>query len=368
PAIPMLAPLHPIGSFTRLFSYTQLVLSELFGSSLGVFRLSGAIFGALTVGATYGLARLLLDRRTAWMAALLLAVFPPHIHMSRIAINNVADPLFGVLALAFLVLALQTRRRLYYVLAGAMLGLLPYFYEGGELLYPPLLLIWAALLAFNRDTLRGMGWMLLAALPLALPVYYTSISYDLPLFTRLDEANAGGYYFLELLLSPNGMAQVNDYLRERLLPPLLHYVHAPDTSLFYSGQTALILPLLVPLFLLGLVHALRRRSGWLLVLWVLLTALGNSLILFNNWTARFVVVMPAIAILCAVGLRYTWEMVWGEGERYLTPCAASPLHTWRGDFKSIFAPLSSLWRGAGGEVSAFLSLRGSSRVFLRDCA
>ena len=357
PAIPMLAPLHSIGSFTRLFSYTQLVLSDIFGSSLAVFRLAGVLFGVLTVGATYGLARLLFDRRTAWVAGVLLATFPPHIHMSRIGINNVADPLFGVLALVFFVLGLRTRRRLYTVLVGVMLGFLPYFYEGGELLYPPLLLLWAGILAFNRDTrpsLRGIGWMLLAALVLALPVYYTSISYDLPLFTRLDEASAGGNYFLKLLMSPNGMAQVSDYLRERLLPPLLHYVHAPDPSLFYSGQTALILPPLVVLFLLGLAHALRRRSGLLLVLWVLATVLGNSLIFFNNWTARFVVVMPAIAILCAVGWRYTWAMVWPVN---LTP-NPSP-QTGEGSKQALESPSPLIEKGRfpRGEVSVFLPLR-----------
>jgi hypothetical protein len=316
PVLPLLASMNSNASFTRLFAYFQLVLSELFGSNLFVFRLAGVIFGTLTVGATYWLARLLFDRRTALIAALLLSVFPPHIHMSRIGINNIADPLFGVLALAFFVLALQTRLRLYYVLSGAMLGLLTYFYEGGELLYPPLLLAWAVVLAFSRDkkpSLWGMGWVLLTALLLALPVYLTYLSYDLPLFTRLDKAGAGGDYFLELLTSPNGLGRLADYFRKQLLPPLLHYVHAPDGSVFYGGQTALILPPLVPLFLLGLAHGLRRRNGVLLVLWVLATALGNSLIVPSDWTARFVVVMPAIAMVCAVGLRYTWAMLGLEG-------------------------------------------------------
>lgn len=312
PYVPLTSPMHPMASASRLFPFVQLVLSDIFGSTLTVFRLGAVLFGVLTVGAAYGLARLLFDHRIAWTAALLLAVFPPHIHMSRIGIYNIADPLFGVLALACFTQAVQTRRRLYFVLAGVNLGLLPYVYEGGELLFPPLLLLWAGLLAFNRNTrssLRGIGWMLLVALLLALPVYYATVSYGMPLFTRLDDASAGGGYLREVLLEPGGMSRLMEFFSQRLLPPLLHYVHAPDPSLFYSGQTALILPPLVPLFLLGLVHALRRGNGALLVLWVLLTALGNSLILHNNWTARFVVVMPAIAILCALGLRCTWEMV-----------------------------------------------------------
>src|SRR5690606_40187191 len=103
----------------------------------------------------------------------------------------------------------------------------------------------------------------------------------------------------------------------------------------------------VPLFLLGLVHALRRRSGWLLVLWVLLTALGNSLILFNNWTARFVVVMPAIAILCAVWLRCTWEMVWGRGEIPHPLRSVPSPYMARGLQKHLCSPLQFVERGRG---------------------
>jgi len=312
PAVPLAAPIHPTNSFTRLFTYMQMILSDVFGSSLGMFRFASAICGALTAGALYGLARMLFDRRTAFIAAILLAVLPPHIHLSRSGINNIVDPLFGVLALSFFARGVQTRSRLDYALAGFMLGLLPYFYEGGELLFPPLVLLWALLLALGRGprpSLRGVGWMLLVALGLALPVYYTNLSYDLPVFTRLNDASAGRDYLLAVLIAPNGFEHLGTFLSQRLLPPLLHYVHSPDTSLFYGGETALLLPWLVPLFLLGLFHALRHTSSALLTVWVLVTALGNSLILYPDWTARFVVAMPAVTLLCAVGLRYTLPLL-----------------------------------------------------------
>jgi hypothetical protein len=114
------------------------------------------------------------------------------------------------------------------------------------------------------------------------------------------------------LIAPNGLSNLLIYWKERILPAVLHYVHAPDASLFYSGDTALILPYLVPPFLLGIVHSLRRARGILLLLWLVLTVLGNSLIVYNNWTARFVVVMPAVAILCTLGLRYTLPVFAGQ--------------------------------------------------------
>lgn len=73
------------------------------------------------------------------------------------------------------------------------------------------------------------------------------------------------------------------------------------------GIPPLILSHFVPLFLLGVGHALSRPrpSGMLLLLWVALTILGNSTILQSAWSARFVVVFPALVIFMAVGLIYT---------------------------------------------------------------
>lgn len=315
PQAPMLAPLHATASSTRMFPYVQLVLSDIFGSSLTMFRMGAVVFGVLTVMLTYGLARVLFDRKTALAAGVLLAMFPPHIHMSRIGIYNIADPVFGLAALIGFAAALRERRRVYYVFAGVMLGALPYFYEGGELLYPALLVAWAVYLWVagpQKPSRRGMLWLALAAVLVAAPVYFTSLTYHLPLFTRFDDTNLGGDFWLPVLLAPNGLNTLLLYWKERILPAVLHYMHAPDASLFYSGDTALILPYLVPPFFLGIVHALRRPRAVLLLMWLVLTVLGNSLIVYNNWTARFVVVMPAVAILCAVGLRYTLPVLAGE--------------------------------------------------------
>src|SRR5690606_27829994 len=118
---------------------------DILGHNLTGLRIFSAVFGTLTVPALYLLARELFDRRTALLAALLLATFPPHIHFSRLGLNNIADPLFGVLALAFLVRGLKRGGLRDYALSGVMLGLTQYFYEGGKLLYPLLFGAWLLL-------------------------------------------------------------------------------------------------------------------------------------------------------------------------------------------------------------------------------
>lgn len=308
----LLTPMHYTSSFPRIFSFLQQVASDVFGSSLGTIRLVSAMFGTLTIPSLYLLARWSFDRETALAAAVFLATFPPHVHMSRIGINNIADPLFGVLALAFLVRAIQTRCRLYDALAGAMLGLLPYFYEGGELLFPPLVavwLTWMAVAGWKHPAGRGVLWMWATAAVVAMPVYYTLAANQEPLLSRLFARNLGEDFWASLLLG--GLPELRAFFRVQIMPPLLHYFHAPDASTFYGGETALVLPYLVPLFFLGIFHTLWRLRGvgLLPVLWVLLTALGNSLIYDSAWTARFVVVLPCVALLLGVGLRYTLPML-----------------------------------------------------------
>jgi hypothetical protein len=319
PFSPLLMPVHIIPSFTRVFPYIQMVLSDLLGSSWAVLRLTSAIFGALTVPALYFLARELFDRPTAWVAAAFLATFPPHIHMSRIAINNIADPLCGVLALGFLVRALKTQDRLWYMLAGAMLGWLAYFYEGGELLYPALVLAWLVWLTMAgplRPDRRGVAWMVGVMLLVAMPTYAVTIGQDAPMFTRLTEHGMDDDYWTDILTGEDGLYYLQQFFRQKIMPPLLHYIHKPDASIFYGGETALVLPWLVPLFFLGVYRAMwrPRGGGMLLLLWIVLTALGNSLIQSSAWTARFVVAMPGIVLLmawgvCAVVRERRWLLV-----------------------------------------------------------
>jgi 4-amino-4-deoxy-L-arabinose transferase-like glycosyltransferase len=323
--VALLQPIHFINAFSYIYSYIERIFSDLFGSNLGVFRLTSAMFGALTVPATYWLARELFDRPTAWLAALFLTTFPPHIHFSRIGINNIVDPLFGVLAIASLVHALKhplsqdkkahrLRAMPYYALAGMMLGLLPYFYEGGELLYPMLIMIWLVgilIFAQPKPNRWGLMWLLVGFVIIAFPNYVMVAGNGFPIFSRATANQLPEGFWSQLLINENGLSRLAGFFQNNILPPLLHIFHAPDKSVFYGGEAPLILSHFVPLFFLGAFHALLRPrpSGILLLLWVVLTILGNSIILHNAWSARFVVVFPALVILMAVGLRYTVPML-----------------------------------------------------------
>lgn len=315
PYVKLLEPFSSITAFPYLFPYWQAMAVDIFGRSFIGLRAASAILGALTVPAVYALGRALFDRRAALVAALLLAAFPPHLNFSRIGINNIADPLFGTLALAFLGRGMLSGRRGDYALGGVMLGLTQYFYEGGRLLFPALAVVWlAACWLFGRRhirlEMRRVGVAVLAAGLVAFPVYLTLAASGASAAARLNTRYVlpDADYWRALLL-PGGL---RTHVESRVLPAFLFYVRLPDTSLFYGGRDALLLPALAAAFLLGLFYALwrARRPGFLLLLlWIGGVWLANSLLLDSTQSPRYVVVFPAAALLAAVGITRLAAMI-----------------------------------------------------------
>lgn len=305
--LPILRPIADMFvPYTWFFPYLQIGLIDLFGRNFDGFRMVSVIAGAVTVAGLYALARALFDRTTAVIAALLLLTFPAHLHFSRLALLNIVDAMFGVLSFAGLAWGFKTGKRSYYALGGLALGLTQYFYEGGRLLFPPLALMWLVLgllMWKQRPRLRGIMTALGVAAVITIPVYFTLISLNLSLTQRMD-------YNFHLL--DNGFHL--DVLLARVAEAFLFLVHNPDALFYYyGGHQPLVIEPLVPLFLLGLGYAVWRwRSAgmMLLLLWLVATVCGNSLVQFAGLSPRFVVVFPALALVVAVGMRYVMPLVW----------------------------------------------------------
>jgi hypothetical protein len=377
--VPLLAPFGSITAFPWLFPYLQASAVGIFGRDLEGLRALSAVLGTLTVPALYLLAKMLFDRKTALIAALLLATFPPHVNFSRIGLNNIADPLFGTLALAFLARGLKVHQRMDFAIGGAALGLSQYFYEGGRFLFIFLLCLW--LIGFiligqrnrfrtpitpvgprhavaapsiqspafppslpefgegargrrstrgtkrdtpapprvreggrgeglnqqlGRDVRTGIITFVFAAVLVAAPVYYVLYALQRPLAARMDIVGVGGSYWLRAVTSGGGQT-----FDQHLLMPFLTYVFMPEQALYYDGDHPMILEIFVPIFLLGAAYALWRwrGPGMVLLLWVLLTSAGNSLMTYAAIYARYVVVFPALPLLMALGLRSVVPLV-----------------------------------------------------------
>ena len=314
PDVPLLQPMSSIASFPFLYPYWQANMVEVFGHNLVGLRATSAVIGALTIPALYVLARTLFDRTVALIAILLLATFPPHMHFSRLGINNIADPLVGTLALAFLARSIVHNRRVDYVLGGAILGLTHYFYEGGRLLFTPLALAWlVGLLLLWRPRIQWRTVLLVVVMLVlvVVPIYYTLAAINASVANRLVFNNNGlkSQYWQTLGEGDN----LRLHLRLRVVVPILTLFNNVEGSYFYRGVQGFIMPLLAPLFFLGVGFSLvrfRRPGPLLLLLWLAGTIAGNSLLVAANHAPRYVVVFPALVLLIAVGLRYALGLVW----------------------------------------------------------
>ena len=335
----LLIPFSSQAAFPYIFPYWQSLSVLAFGRDFEGLRGASALIGALTIPAAWLVGRGLFDRATGLTAALLLASFPPHLHFSRLGLNNIADPLFGTLALGCLGMGIHSGRRVWYVAGGAMLGLTHYFYEGGRLLYTPLALAWLValwLLWRGRVQVRNWAYAGLAALIVALPIYYVLIASESALFARFDNNSMGlGGDYWAAILEDDNLAR---HLEWRVKPALEFFISRVDATLFYRGETALVLALVAPMFLLGCGWALRhlRAPGpLLLALWIGGAALGNSLLIDSLQSPRYVVVFPALMLAAAVGLRYTLAAIFPNGSFeavHALPLIALALFFYQGDY------------------------------------
>ncbi len=194
-------------------------------------------------------------------------------------------------------------------LAGAALGLTQYFYDGGRLVFPPLMLAWLVacvlLLWLRGDDRQGRAngalWMLWVAFLVAAPVYIVSLSQGQPFSERYNQEGAG----VSLVLTD---------LVQRMWATFQIYIQNPESSYFYLGSTPFLLVYVAAPFLIGLVYAAWRAlrldyGGLLLILWLGVTAGGNALLSQPFVSARYVVVFPALALLAGLGLYSGLRMV-----------------------------------------------------------
>lgn len=309
-----LRPFSDLTAFSWFYPFAQATVVSFAGATLWSLRFVSALFGVAGVAAVYWLGRELLGKRVGLAAMLIMASFPVHLHFSRIGIANIADPVFGTLALALLARGLRTRHSAPFAWAGVMLGLTAYFYEGGRLFFLPFVLCWLGWLwlfgtpsaRYAKPTLRQLGVFAVMTLLVTLPLYYTWTMHRIPLTPRLSAMSE--------------MTALNDLTDTRLPPiqrvatlvgriqlPLRALTQAPDTSWFYGGKTGILLFPLAPLLLWGLARAcwrLRHPDGSLLFWWTTAAAVGIALISDALATARYLVLLPALAV--AMG----WGAVW----------------------------------------------------------
>jgi 4-amino-4-deoxy-L-arabinose transferase-like glycosyltransferase len=161
-----------------------------------------------------------------------------------------------------------------------------------------------------RPLLKASLILCVVALIVALPVYLTLFSEGKGLVVRMQTVGVGGKEeFVDIQTAGDLLRHFIRQFRNALL---LH-VSTPENALYYKGETALLLPMVVPLFILGMVwcfvRAPFRVGASLILVWIGLTVLGNLLMQDSRISARYVVAFPALILAVALGLRAVVDLL-----------------------------------------------------------
>lgn len=326
----ILTPFHNVTAFTWLYPYIQVHSTALLGPSFTALRIISVVCGMLQILAVYQLAALLFNRRVALFSALITAVLAIYLHFSRIGIANIADPMLATWGFYWLVRGLRDERPLDFAIAGVLFGFTQYFYEGGRLFYMPFVLLWLGwLLLFmrQREAARfrfpSASHLLRLAIPmlaLTVTLYYVWLVNEVDLTPRL---NTVGDRILQLNVN-NEALSINQRITlvvERTLLVLRRITLLADTSnvaWLFGGQRPLLPFYLVPFFFMGLARAawrIRHAGGALLVWWLLGAAVGIGLVADNSGSPRYLVMLPAVVMLVALGIDQTWRVLFGRTTR-----------------------------------------------------
>ncbi|MBI5928433.1 MAG: glycosyltransferase family 39 protein [Chloroflexi bacterium] len=320
---------HPV-----IYHIMQAVSIDMFGRTVAAARLPSAILGTLTIGAVYWVVRLMFDQRVAVLAGIFMTTFPQHVHFSRLALNQVMDPLFLTLSFGFLILALRNDNRAYYALTGLTMGLSQYGFSSARLI--PILVViylfWHYLSQKKRSGEPDIFPILSLAFVFAVTVFPQAYS--------LWHSNSGspsprlediGIWQKD---NPFGVHHIThgdeiDYWEKQLTAPFLGFTQQQEAGYFY-GRFAPFLGWVAPVpFMIGLVLALKNwRNPKQIILvwgWGLTVVLGGILLSNPPEFQRFVISIPALVILVSLGVLYMADvLVWLS--KTLSPEQLIPVH------------------------------------------
>lgn len=313
-----------------LFMYTQALVGAIIGVTPISLRLTAALWGILTVGLTFGLARSWYGSRVGLLAAGLLAVAFWHVVLSRVGLRAISVPALYVGVMWAFSEAFQRRRVMFFLLGGVLLGLAEYTYISARLLPGIVSLISVILLIQERrharpclPLFRSLGLAAIAAGIAVLPETYYFIRHPEQLIGRTDQVLVFNSHpaiigtpitFRQSLEHTFGMFWVagdTNWLHNIAGLPVLDPL---QTLFFLAGVGAILIDLHLGSrgLHLSIVNELAAtasnlRSGTLhpslwLIVWSGVLLAGSSVTQESPNYLRLTALMPAVAITCAIGV------------------------------------------------------------------
>ncbi|HEV8255044.1 MAG TPA: glycosyltransferase family 39 protein [Vicinamibacteria bacterium] len=247
-------PLFPLSTarLSSVYMYATVPSVALLGLTETAARLPAALAGIATVAALFALVREAYGPGAALLSALLLAISPWHVLITRTGFEWAMLP-----ALATLALVLLTRGA--WLLASLCAGLALYSYAPGRVLVPMLLLAFALV---RRSRLRRKRRAALAAAAI-LAVMATPVAVSM--------AAGGGLQRLESVRDADGGVRSAAARYAAAFDPSFLTRAAEGPELHRLRSVGLMYAFELPLVALGIVRVVRDRSpvGLLLLVWLL---------------------------------------------------------------------------------------------------
>lgn len=333
-----------------LYAYLIIPAVALFNLTIFAVRLPSAIFGILTVAATfflvrelfnaYGLARItkqISADAIALLSSFLLAISPWHIQFSRIAFESNVGLAFNIFAALFFILGLK--RPWLLLLSAILMGLNLYVYQS-EKVFTPLLLL-SLIIVFRESLFSLPKRYIITALILGLIISFPIIHYTFTNRQALSRAQdvsilANTTPFLQ----ENAQRLISDrenndyiglildnrritYLKTIAASYLSHFDlnwifirgdiarhHAPGMGLMYLWE--------LPFLLIGIyILAFGRFSNRVKIVtftWFLIAPIPASITSDVPHAVRTLNFLPTFQIFTAIGVMYFLQKV--SGIRY----------------------------------------------------
>ncbi len=306
-----------------LYSYLAIPSVKIFGLNTWAVRLPSAVFGILTVLATFFLVKELFKRNDiALVSSFFLAVSPWHIQFSRVAFESNVGLALNVFAILFLLRSLNKNIFLFLSILFAALSL--YVYQS-EKVFTPLIFL-AILLIYKREFLLKPKKFLVGAFILGIVISLPMLSFLISNKNSLERAR-GVSIFSEQVSRVFAQRSLVDFQNKDLLGSffdnrrifftksivsgyLSHYDlnwlfirgdlgrhHAPNMALLYLFE--------LPFVLVGIYKLSQYRDKkvkWLIFLWFLIAPVPASITSGVPHAVRTLNFLPTFQIFSALGL------------------------------------------------------------------
>lgn len=294
------------GPREALFFYLQAIFVAIWGNTVLALRIAPAIIGVLAVYATYLWGSDWFGRRVGLLAAAVASINVWAVTVTRDGFRASLTPLMVALLMYFAGRAIKTRKLVYFILAGATLGLGCYTYTAFDTLVFGSIFLLGYLFVVRRDWLRQNTAKLVTGTVVALlilsPLLYLTIRHP----GESTTARAGGTSFLNKGLNQGKPLQTLWTSAEKTL--LQFNVHGDENARQNTPGVPMLDIFVGLMFLLGVVISLAnlKRPKYFALLVVFGTMLLSAIVTAEGIPhgLRTLGSAPPAFILAALGINF----------------------------------------------------------------